>query len=74
MPGIGEQGQRTGTPAGDEFDDGKTNGQNQRNQQRFAGGRMVVGMIVIMAVAMVMVMPGFALRHFRTNPCLNSPP
>jgi hypothetical protein len=37
MPGISEQGQRTGTPAGDEFDDGKTNGQDQRNQQRFAG-------------------------------------
>ncbi len=53
-PGVGEQGQRAGAPAGDEFDDGEAGGQDERDAERPAG-RPVMVMVAVAAPGVVVV-------------------
>lgn len=46
MPGVGQQGQRTRTPAGNQLDDRKSKRQRKGKQKGFASGRMRVGMLI----------------------------
>jgi hypothetical protein len=69
-PGVGEQGQRAGAPAGDEFDDGKAEGQDERDAES-PPGRPVMVMVAV-AVPGVVAVVVIAAIH-RQIPCGDCP-